>query len=155
LETGAMPEVHTSASVAATETLGEELAGRLRGGDVVLLEGDLAAGKTTLVRGAVRALGGDDTEVNSPTFVLLLSYPCTSAGIVVFHHVDLYRLGDQVSDLREIGIEEILSEPDAVVAVEWPKDTLARWIPSDARVWRVRITTGSDDSRSVEVFPPV
>jgi tRNA threonylcarbamoyladenosine biosynthesis protein TsaE len=149
-----MNEVMESASAEATEAVGEALADRLAGGDVVLLEGDLAAGKTTLVRGLVRALGGDDGEVSSPTFVLLQSYPCRGGRVGVVHHVDLYRLGEKISDLREIGIDEILSEPDAVVAVEWPKDALATWIPVDARVWRVSITTTDNDSRRIEISDP-
>jgi tRNA threonylcarbamoyl adenosine modification protein YjeE len=148
------PTVQTSTSAEATEAIGAVLADRLLPGDVVLLEGDLAAGKTTLTRGLVRALGGYDTQVASPTFVLLLSYDCDLNGITIVHHVDLYRLGEKVSDLREIGIEEVLSDSAAVVAIEWPKDTLATWIPSDARVWRVVITTNPDDTRRIEISQP-
>jgi len=143
-----------SPSAEETETVGATLADRLEPGDVLLLEGDLAAGKTTLVRGLVRALGGDDAEVSSPTFVLLQSYPCLKRGFEVVHHVDLYRLGEKIADLREIGIEEILSDPAAVVAVEWPKNAIADWIPADARVWRVAITTNADDTRRIEVTSP-
>jgi len=143
-----------SRSPDATESIGGDLARELSGGDVLLLEGDLAAGKTTLVRGLVRALGGDTDDVSSPTFVLLQSYRCDNDAVEVVHHVDLYRLGERISDLREIGIEEILSEPTAIVAVEWPKDALATWIPRDARVWRVVITTEADDSRRIEITSP-
>jgi tRNA A37 threonylcarbamoyladenosine biosynthesis protein TsaE len=59
-----------------------------------------------------------------------------------------------VADLREIGIEDTLSDPTAIIAVEWPKDTLATWIPADARVWRVAITAENDDSRRIEITPP-
>jgi len=143
-----------SPSAGTTESVGASLAARVAAGDVVLLEGDLAAGKTTLVRGLVRALGGDDAEVASPTFVLLLSYPCHLGEILTVHHVDLYRIGERLADLREIGLEEVLSEEHAVVAVEWPKDTLTPWIPSDARVWRVTITTRDNESRLIEITPP-
>ena len=149
-----MVEELRSRSGDATEAVGSELATRLAAGDVVLLEGDLAAGKTTLVRGLVRTLGGDDGEVSSPTFVLLQSYSVELTNIEVLHHVDLYRLGEKIADLREIGIEEILSDPTAIVAVEWPKDALAAWIPADARVWRVVITTEDDDVRRIEITPP-
>jgi len=152
--TSTFSEAVGSPSADATESVGASLAELLQPGDVVLLEGDLAAGKTTLVRGLVRALGGDDTEVSSPTFVLLQSYPCSASPISVVHHVDLYRLGEKIADLREIGIEEILSDAAAVVAVEWPKDALAAWIPADARVWRVVITTDADDTRRIEINPP-
>lgn len=147
-------EIMKSSSAEETEAVGVALADRLDPGNVLLLEGDLAAGKTTLVRGLVRALGGDDGEVSSPTFVLLQSYPCRERGIDVVHHVDLYRLGEKIADLREIGIEEILSDPTAIVAVEWPKDAMAEWIPADARVWRVAITTEDDDTRRIEISSP-
>jgi tRNA threonylcarbamoyl adenosine modification protein YjeE len=143
-----------ASSAAATEACGATLATELRPGDVVLLEGDLAAGKTTLVRGLVRALGGDGDDVDSPTFVLLQTYPCTERGVTCVHHVDLYRLGEHIGDLREIGIEEVLSDATAVVSVEWPKNALATWIPPDARVWRIVLTVGADDSRKIEITPP-
>jgi tRNA threonylcarbamoyl adenosine modification protein YjeE len=149
-----MIETTTSDSAEATECCGEDVAVRLESGDVILLEGDLAAGKTTLVRGLVRALGGDDADVSSPTFVLLQSYGCEGREITTVHHVDLYRLGEKISDLREIGIEDVLSDPGAVIAVEWPKDVLATWIPHDARVWRVTIITGDDDTRRIEITSP-
>ena len=141
-------------SAEATEDLGETLAGELRPGDVVLLEGDLAAGKTTLVRGLVRGLGGEDTDVASPTFVLHHEYPCRGRGVDRVPHVDLYRLSENVSDLREIGIEDILSDANAVIAVEWPKDVLATWLPADARVWRVSLESGDDGSRRIEIVHP-
>jgi tRNA threonylcarbamoyladenosine biosynthesis protein TsaE len=153
-QTPTIAETFASPSADATEAVGAALAELLQPGDVVLLEGDLAAGKTTFVRGAVRALGGDATDVSSPTFVLLQSYHCNRGFVATLHHVDLYRLGEKISDLREIGIEEVLSDPAAVVAVEWPKDVLASWIPADARVWRVVITTGDDDTRRIEIVPP-
>lgn len=144
----------SSRSAGSTEASGREFAARLRAGDVVLLEGDLAAGKTTFVRGLVDGLGGSADAVSSPTFVLLQSYDCASGDITVVHHVDLYRLAEDVNDLREIGLEETLSDAVAIVAVEWPKDTLATWMPSDARVWRLEITTLDDDSRRIEITPP-
>jgi tRNA threonylcarbamoyladenosine biosynthesis protein TsaE len=147
-------ETTTSDSADATETAGRDLSPRLRSGDVVLLEGELAAGKTTFVRGLVEGLGGDPDLVSSPTFVLLQSYACGTGEITVLHHVDLYRVAENVGDLREIGLEDTLSDPTAVIAVEWPKETLATWIPVDARVWRVAITTEDDDSRRIEVTLP-
>jgi tRNA threonylcarbamoyladenosine biosynthesis protein TsaE len=121
---------------------------------VVLLEGDLAAGKTTFVRGLVGGLGGNTQLVSSPSFVLLQTYDCRARGISALHHVDLYRLGENIADLREVGLEDVLSDDAAVVAVEWPKNTLATWIPADARIWRVTITAKDDDSRRIEIIPP-
>jgi tRNA threonylcarbamoyladenosine biosynthesis protein TsaE len=144
----------TSRTIGDTEGAGCVLADSLRVGDVVLLEGDLAAGKTTFVQGLVTGLGGDARLVSSPSFTLVNSYDCSSSEISVVHHVDLYRLAEDVNDLREIGLEELLSDPAAVIAVEWPKDALATWIPIDARIWRVRITAQSDDSRRIEITKP-
>ena len=144
----------TSRSAENTQSAGRDLAIRLRPGDVVLLEGDLAAGKTTFVRGLVGGLGGDTQLVSSPSFVLLQTYDCSARGINALHHVDLYRLGENIADLREVGLEDVLSDDVAVVAVEWPKNTLAAWIPIDARVWRIAITTEEDDSRQIVIIPP-
>lgn len=144
----------TSRSAENTQSAGRDLATRLRPGDVVLLEGDLAAGKTTFVRGLVGGLGGDTQLVSSPSFVLLQTYDCSARGINALHHVDLYRLGENIADLREVGLEDVLSDDVAVVAVEWPKNTLAAWIPIDARVWRIAITTEEDDSRQIVIIPP-
>ena len=91
--------------------------------------------------------------MSSPSFVLLQSYDCRVGDIAALHHVDLYRLAEDVADLREIGLEDTLSDPTAIVAVEWPKDTLATWIPADSRVWRIAITTEEDDSRRIEITP--
>jgi len=146
--------IRRSESASETERIGREAARALRPGDVVLLEGELAAGKTTLVRGLVEILGGDPDEVTSPSFVLVQTYPCQGRGIDRLHHVDLYRIADQLPDLRELGLDELLSDARAVVAVEWPRDTLAAWIPADARVWRITIRTREDDARDVEITPP-
>jgi len=147
-------EIITSNSAEATETAGRDFSTRLQPGDVVLLEGELAAGKTTFVRGLVDGLGGNLGLVSSPTFVLLQSYDCGAGEITVLHHVDLYRLAENVADLREIGLEDALSDPSAVIAVEWPKDTLATWIPADARTWRIAITTEKADTRRIEITTP-
>jgi tRNA threonylcarbamoyladenosine biosynthesis protein TsaE len=141
-----------SASADGTEAVGRELAGLVAAGDVVLLEGDLAAGKTTLVRGLLAGLGGDPDDVTSPTFVLLQPYRCRERGVATLYHVDLYRLGNDPATLREIGLEEILSDQAGLVAVEWPRGALARWVPADARVWRVVITVGDGDERVIEVI---
>ena len=93
--------------------MGARLAEGFLGGEVVLLFGELGAGKTAFVRGLARGLGADPREVTSPTFVLLTSYP----GRLTLHHADLYRLrGD--GDERELGLEE-LPGPRGVLAVEW------------------------------------
>ena len=125
-----------------TLALAEELAVGFHGGEVVLLTGELGAGKTAFVRGLARGLGADPDEVSSPTFVLLTSYP----GRLTLHHADLYRLagdGDEV----ELGLEE-LPGSRGVLAVEWA-ERLERsyW----ARPVRVHLAHAGDDRRRVNV----
>jgi len=94
-----------------TEAAGEELGRRLRKGDLVLLKGELGAGKTTFVRGMARGVGSA-AAVASPTFQLVRIYP----GRLQLAHVDLYRLevGDEV---RDVGLDELLDT--GAVVVEW------------------------------------
>jgi len=97
----------------ATAEFGAELAATLKPGDIVLLEGDLGAGKTALARAIVRTLvGNPDHEVPSPTFSLVQPY---RAGGLELLHADLYRLGDP-REIDELGLTD---NPDAIVLVEW------------------------------------
>ncbi|HEY6632267.1 MAG TPA: tRNA (adenosine(37)-N6)-threonylcarbamoyltransferase complex ATPase subunit type 1 TsaE [Rhizobiaceae bacterium] len=99
----------------ATVRLGEDLAMALRPGDVLALSGDLGAGKTTLARGLIRAMAGDERlDVPSPTFTLVQSYETR----VPLHHFDLYRLGSP-DELDELGLDEMLATGAALV--EWPE----------------------------------
>jgi tRNA threonylcarbamoyl adenosine modification protein YjeE len=98
---------------AATEAFGAELADSLKPGDLVVLEGDLGAGKTALARAIIRRLAGDPTlDVPSPTFALVQPYD-TAKGLIL--HADLYRLGDP-REVEELGL---LDNPQAIVLVEW------------------------------------
>ena len=94
-----------------TEAAGEELGRRLRRGDLVLLKGELGAGKTTFVRGIARGCGSA-APVASPTFQLVRIYP----GRLQLAHVDLYRL-ERADELRDLGLEELLDQ--GAVVVEW------------------------------------
>lgn len=101
------------ASPEQMERLGARLAGRLEGGCVVFLTGDLGAGKTTLVRGLLRSLGCRDLVV-SPTFTLLEVYEVPGLTVV---HLDLYRLDDS-AELEQLAIRDYLEEK-SVLLVEW------------------------------------
>ncbi len=100
--------------LAATAALGRRIALCLRPGDVVALEGDLGAGKTTLARAILAALGVAE-NVPSPTFTLVQSYE--TAGLTVSHY-DLYRLKTP-DELRELGLDEALE--DGAALIEWPE----------------------------------
>lgn len=102
----------------ATRALGSALAGMLQHGDLLLLRGDLGAGKTTLARALIKARlahYGLDEDVPSPTFTLVQTYDCPGPQLT---HVDLYRIEDE-NELRELGLDEALDE--GVVLVEWPQ----------------------------------
>ena len=118
-----MTEEIITTSEDATEAAGERLATTLSAGHVVLLFGDLGAGKTAFVRGLARGLGAPPDEVSSPTFTLIQEYP----GRVKLFHVDLYRL--EPVEVEDLGLDDLISG-DAIVAIEWAE----RWNgkPQDA-----------------------
>jgi tRNA threonylcarbamoyladenosine biosynthesis protein TsaE len=128
-----------------TSDLAASIGAGFRGGEVVLLSGELGAGKTAFVRGLARGLGADPREVVSPTFVLLTSYP----GRLTLHHADLYRLEGEGDD-RELGLEE-LPGPRGVLAVEWAERL--SWQPWP-RAWRVTLEHAGDDRRTVRIEEP-
>jgi tRNA threonylcarbamoyladenosine biosynthesis protein TsaE len=128
------------ADESAMRAIGSELSRRLRIGDVVLLEGDLGAGKTTLARGILEGLGFPEF-VRSPTFNLIQTYP-TDPPVL---HADLYR----VQSYRGLGIEDYLDTH--ICLVEWP-DRAVGLVEPDA-CWRISIQFGGP-GREVEISLP-
>ena len=117
--TGSALEIITQ-SPAETAAIGEALAGCLRDGDVVLLHGDLGAGKTTLAKGIASALGVEDV-VSSPSFSLVNEYDTRLAAAVTrLYHLDLYRLRSE-DDLASIGFDDFMALADGIALVEWPE----------------------------------
>jgi len=126
----------------ATERLGARIAAGLRRGDAIGLEGDLGAGKTTLARAVLRALGVEE-NVPSPTFTLVQSYETKAFPV---RHYDLYRI-EQPSELDELGLDEALDEGAALI--EWPERAQGR-LPSD--MLHVKIRIEGDTSRRADLM---
>jgi tRNA threonylcarbamoyladenosine biosynthesis protein TsaE len=125
-----------------TRELGTALAAVVTPGDVVLLAGDLGAGKTTLTQGFARGLGVSD-HVTSPTFVLMHPYE----GRLPLVHVDAYRL-DHLQEVIDLGLGEMLDD-GAVAVIEWG-DMVAPVLPPDFLEVRLEYGEGEDD-RSVHL----
>ena len=133
-----------TASEEETVGAGEQLGASLRPGDVVLLTGQLGAGKTAFVRGLARGVGAVPDDVSSPTFTLIQAY---SGGRATLHHVDLYRL--QAAEVADLGLDELVSGGD-IVAIEWAERWDAR--PDDAI--DVRIEDTGEDRRQIRIERP-
>ena len=133
--------VRDSRSEADTRAIAAALAPTLAPGAVILLSGDLGAGKTAFVRGLAEGLGLDPDEVTSPTFTLVHEY---RGGRLPLIHVDLYRLDR--AELDEIGLDQDLAA-SGVTAVEW-SERLTRPI---AGAIAVRIIDSGGDTRSIEI----
>jgi tRNA threonylcarbamoyladenosine biosynthesis protein TsaE len=137
------PVIVQTASAAETRAVGAAIAACLAAGDVVVLEGDLGSGKTTLAQGIAGALGVTEPVV-SPTFAIVREYD----GTVPIAHVDVYRL-DHVQELHDLGFEEIV-DGSRVVLVEWG-DLIAPMLPVDRVVVRLRLAHDDDDARVIDV----
>ena len=114
-------------SEAETAAVASELASTLQAGDVLLLSGNLGAGKTAFVRGLAAGLGIDPDEVSSPTFTLIHEY---RGGRLVLYHADLYRL--ERAGTGDLGLDE-LGVVEGVLAIEWP-DRLSHDIAAARRI---------------------
>jgi tRNA threonylcarbamoyladenosine biosynthesis protein TsaE len=113
---------HLTHSDEGTHAVAHHLAAQLFPGDVVLISGNLGAGKTTFVRGLAAGLGIDPGQVTSPTFTLVHEY---RGGRLTLYHADLYRLDKAAT--ADLGLEE-LGVSDGVLAIEWP-ERLAHSLP--------------------------
>lgn len=130
-----VPETFEVVDEAGMRELGSSLAHRFASGDVVFLSGELGAGKTTLVRGILAALGWSQ-EVRSPTFNLLHTYPNLSPPVV---HADLYR----VASWQGIGIEDYLDSH--LCLIEWPDRAVG--LVGEGQAWRIEIEFAGDGRR--------
>ena len=132
-----------------TAAIGAALAGWLRDGDVVLLHGDLGAGKTTLVQGIAAALRVD-AVVSSPTFTLVNEYEGgLLAPVANLYHLDLYRLHGG-EELASIGFEDYIAPSDGVTLIEWP-ERAAEALPD--RYLLIEIAAIGDQRRRMRIAP--
>ena len=133
----------TTHSSNETIQLGREIGRKLTPPTMILLSGDLGAGKTTLTKGIASGTGAaKEDEVTSPTFTLVHKYDGRSR----VYHVDLYRIADS-HDLETLGLEDIFNE-SAVVIVEWPEKLS---IKTDWPVIRIQLEHVSDDTRRIVI----
>lgn len=128
-----------------TFDLGVRVGERLSGGEVILLNGPLGAGKTVFVKGLARALGVDEEEVTSPSFTLVNLH----RGRLLLYHLDLYRLGEGAAAAHAVDLDEILSDESAVAVIEWG-ERLGRY-PLPGGTWRIGISGDGDEPRKITI----
>lgn len=133
-------------SVEETFELGARVGACLQGGEILLLDGTLGAGKTVFTKGVAHALGLDPDEVTSPSFTLVNHY---REGRLPFYHLDLYRLNEGAAAAHAVDLDELLTDEQAVVVIEWGERMGRYPLPSTA--WRVSIAGDGDDARRVSI----
>ena len=137
---------NTTFSLSEQETyeLGMRLAGTLKGGELVVLEGDLGLGKTVFARGIAASLGVVPEDVTSPSFTLVQEY---SGGRLPMFHVDLYRLNDDPQEIESLGLDDLL-DSGGVVVVEWGEK-----LPQHVRehAIAIRFHDMGEGSRKIEI----
>jgi tRNA threonylcarbamoyladenosine biosynthesis protein TsaE len=128
-----------------TFDIGVRIGGQLSGGEIILLNGRLGAGKTMLVKGVAHALGIDKEEVTSPSFTLVNPH----RGRLLLYHIDLYRLDEGASAAHAVDLDEILTDENAVVIIEWA-ERLGRYrLP--ASCWQISISGDGDSPRRISI----
>lgn len=130
----------------ATVRFASKLASVLKSGDILALEGDLGSGKTVFARAVIQALCGEDIEVPSPTFNLLLTYDTREKGIPLYHY-DLYRL-EQPEEVLELDIEDAFEE--GISLIEWPGQ-MAGYLPPTALTIQIEILF-SPEGRKLSLY---
>lgn len=135
-----------SVSESETEAIGAEIARMCPRGSVILLDGDLGAGKTVFTRGFARELGIDE-PVSSPTYTIVQEYDLPDRGRL--YHLDLYRISGVQAALA-FGVDEFLNDPSSYALVEWP-ERITGIIPGNAIKIRLKHTGESQREISVEV----
>src|SRR4028118_2063214 len=135
----------TSHKLADTFLLGKWIGEHLRGGEIILLDGALGAGKTIFVKGLGSALGLDFNDVTSPSFTLVNRHDAR----LTLYHLDLYRLTDGVSAAYAVDLDELLSDERAVIVIEWAERL--RNYPLPSPVYRVTIRGDGEEVRRISI----
>lgn len=138
--------VFTTTTTKEMIDLGKEISKNLTGGDIVLLQGELGAGKTTLSKGIALGLGIAD-EIVSPTFTLMNIY---EDGKLV--HIDTYRLEDE-EDLIEIGVEDYLGQANTITIVEWPEKI--KKLLKNKKTIEISIVKKEEGKREITITPKI
>ena len=128
-----------------TFNLGEQIGTQLVGGEILLLDGPLGAGKTVFVKGLASAIGIDPEEVTSPSFTLVNPY----VGRLRLFHIDFYRLDEGATAAHAVDLEELLSDERAVIVIEWA-ERLGHY-PLPANVWHVTISGDGEAPRRISI----
>jgi tRNA threonylcarbamoyladenosine biosynthesis protein TsaE len=150
MNTAPQPSIPTgewqSHSADETFALGKQIGARLTGGEVLLLDGALGAGKTIFTKGLAAGLDIDPEEVTSPSFTLVNPY----SGRLPLFHIDLYRLDEGAAAANAVDLEELLADERAVIVIEWG-ERLGNY-PLSAKLWRVRISGDGEAERRISIF---
>ncbi len=134
--------IYISCSEEDTRRIAEEFAKTLNVGDVILLNGDLGAGKTTFTRFVLQSKGVTDI-INSPTFSILKTYK----GDIIFHHFDTYRI--TTDEAIEAGFDEVLDDKNSVILIEW-SENIAPLLPDKRIVVNIRLI--DENTREIEII---
>lgn len=125
---------------------GEKLGAGLRGGEIVLLYGELGAGKTLFTKGVLYAFDFDVDEVTSPSFTLVNLYKTERFNV---YHIDLWRLGDDTDVARSVGLDEILEDDAAIVIIEWSERLKSKTFSNKTIL--VEIKGDGEDARHLRI----
>jgi tRNA threonylcarbamoyladenosine biosynthesis protein TsaE len=134
-----------STGAGETFSLGSRIGMELKGGEILLLSGALGAGKTILVKGIAAALGINQEGVTSPSFTLVNPHQ----GRLLLYHIDLYRLDAGASAAHAVDLDELLTNENAVIVIEWAERLGDYRLPDSA--WRIGISGDGDDPRTVSI----